>query len=138
MPNGTERPTMMEEELYGDDTLGGRLLAARESAGLSLAELAGHLGVSRETVRNWECDRSEPSLERLVRIAGRLNVRPLWLISGDVEKSLPGHRQKSLNLKDVVIEVNHVGHAGRYPDAIKRPRRPGPFGFTVTGGRTLH
>ncbi|MBB4120405.1 helix-turn-helix domain-containing protein [Martelella radicis] len=129
---------MMEEELYGDDTLGGRLLAARERAGLSLADLAGRLGVTRETVRNWECDRSEPSLERLVRIAGHLNVRPLWLISGDEEKLRSTSRQIGLNLKDVVIEVNHVGHAGRYPDAITRPRRPGPFGFTVTGGRTLH
>ena len=129
---------MMEEELYGDDTLGGRLLAARERAGLSLADLAGRLGVTRETVRNWECDRSEPSLERLVRIAGHLKVRPLWLISGDEEKVRSSSRKIGLNLKDVVIEVNHVGHAGRYPDAIKRPRRPGPFGFTVTGGRTLH
>lgn len=138
MPNGMERPKMVEDELYGDDTLGGRLLAARESAGMSPAELAGRLGVTRETLRNWECDRAAPSLERLVRIASVLKVRPLWLIAGDCEKAGSGHRQKSFSLKDVVIEVNHVGYAGRYPDAIRHPRLPGSFGFAVTGGRTLH
>nr|WP_272211269.1 helix-turn-helix domain-containing protein [Marinicella sp. W31]MDC2877156.1 helix-turn-helix domain-containing protein [Marinicella sp. W31] len=138
MPKGMERPEMMTEDFYGDDTLGGRLLAARESAGISLADLAGRLGVRRETVRNWECDRAEPSLERLVRIAGLLNVRPFWLISGDVADSRADSRPKSFSLKDVVIEVNHVGHAGRSSDTTKRAVFPGRFGFSVTGGRTLH
>ena len=76
---------MFDEQYYADDTLGGRLSAARDHAGITLSALAAEIGVEGETLRNWECDRSAPSVERLVRIARILKVRPLWLISGDVD-----------------------------------------------------
>ncbi|MBU3537146.1 helix-turn-helix domain-containing protein, partial [Alkalihalobacillus clausii] len=41
-----------------DDTLGGRLSAARDASGLSLADVANRIGVKRDSLLAWEADRS--------------------------------------------------------------------------------
>ena len=64
------------------DTLGGRLWRAREAVGLSESALAKALGLKKETLRAWENDRSEPRANKLVTLAGLLNVSPTWLLYG--------------------------------------------------------
>ena len=64
------------------NTLGGRLVSAREAIGLSTAQLARRIGVKTESLSAWEDDRDEPRANRLVTIAGVLNVSPSWLLSG--------------------------------------------------------
>lgn len=63
-------------------TFGDRLAHARETAGMSQAELARRLGVSTRTVAAWEDDRSEPRSNRTQMVAGILNVSLMWLLSG--------------------------------------------------------
>lgn len=65
-----------------DDTLGGRIVSARETAGLTTAQLARRLGVKSATLQNWETDRAEPRSNKLFMLAGLLNVSPTWLING--------------------------------------------------------
>lgn len=65
-----------------NDTLGGRLWRAREAVGMSEAALAKALGLKKETLRAWENDRSEPRANKLVTLAGLLNVSPTWLLYG--------------------------------------------------------
>lgn len=65
-----------------DDTLGGRIVSARETLGLTTAQLARRLGVKSATLQNWESDRSEPRSNKLFMLAGLLNVSPTWLING--------------------------------------------------------
>lgn len=69
---------------YAEDaaTLGDRLTAAREGAGLSPEALAGRVGVSAETLAAWEADMSEPRANRLSTLAGVLNVSLRWLLTG--------------------------------------------------------
>ncbi|WP_174800858.1 helix-turn-helix domain-containing protein [Martelella limonii] len=98
----------MDAEIYADDTLGGRLLSAREGAGLSLVTVAEQLGVDPSSLRNWECDRSEPSIDRLVRLAAILNVRPFWLITGDTEGDCA---ESERNATDRVMAINRVGRS---------------------------
>ena len=64
------------------ETLGGRLVFAREAAGLSTAQLARRIGVTTDSLRAWESDRYTPRANRLVTIAGVLNVSAAWLLSG--------------------------------------------------------
>lgn len=75
-----------DDNIFGmagdNDTLGGRLWRAREAVGLTEAGLAKAIGVKRETLRAWESDRSEPRANRLVTLAGVLNVSPTWLLHG--------------------------------------------------------
>ena len=64
------------------DTLGGRLWRAREAAGLSASRCARMMGVRKETLDGWESDRSEPRANRLITMAGILQVSPAWLLHG--------------------------------------------------------
>lgn len=73
MYNNTERDL---------DTLGGRISRAREAAGQSASKFAKTVGVRHETLAAWESDRSEPRVNKLVTIAGLLNVSPAWLLYG--------------------------------------------------------
>lgn len=64
------------------DTLGNRLLRARESSGYSQEQFARNLGVRKSTIESWEADRSEPRAHHLVRAAGMLGVSPSWMLGG--------------------------------------------------------
>jgi len=65
-----------------DTTLGGRISLAREASGLSVAEVVKRLGVRSTTYAAWEADRSEPRANKLVALAGILNVSPPYLLGG--------------------------------------------------------
>ena len=67
------------------DSLGDRIVQARERAGLSTAQLARRLGVKTRTLSSWEKNASEPRSNRLMMLAGSLNVSPLWLLNGTDE-----------------------------------------------------
>lgn len=69
---------------YSDDTatLGDRLAAAREAAGLSQAKLASKIGVKVDTLEAWEEDRREPRANRLQMLTGLLGVSLGWLLTG--------------------------------------------------------
>jgi transcriptional regulator with XRE-family HTH domain len=82
-----KEPAMNSNSLmYADepdqDTMGGRLSRAREAAGMKAPEFANAVGVGDATLRDWETDRAEPRANRLVAIAGMLNVSPTWLMEG--------------------------------------------------------
>ncbi|WP_417418685.1 helix-turn-helix domain-containing protein [Hoeflea sp.] len=73
----------MTVESYDDgDTLGGRITRARDLASLTLEDAASHIGVTDETLAEWESDRSEPRANKIMTLAGVLGVSPAWLISG--------------------------------------------------------
>lgn len=64
------------------DTLGSRLLRAREASGVTQTQCAKNLGVKKTTIQAWENDRTEPRAHHLVRVAGMLNVSPSWILGG--------------------------------------------------------
>ena len=73
----------MTADTYDDgDTLGGRITRARDLSALTLEETASRLGVTYETLAEWESDRSEPRANKVMTLAGVLGVSPAWLISG--------------------------------------------------------
>ena len=69
--------TAGEEEM----TLGGRLYASRQNAGMSLHLAARLLGVKSSTLKSWENDRSEPRVNKLVALAGLLGVSPTHFLA---------------------------------------------------------
>jgi len=80
MPHAGER----NEQTGGNptNTLGHRIVEAREQSGLSTAQLARRLGVATRTLRNWETDHTEPRSNRLVMLSGLLGANPIWLLRG--------------------------------------------------------
>ena len=65
-----------------DNTVGERIRRAREATGLTTAQMARRLGIKTTTLTMWESDRSEPRSNRLLMLAGLLNVSPSWLLTG--------------------------------------------------------
>ena len=55
---------------------------ARETSGLSVGQVVKRLGVKATTYKAWEADRSEPRANKLVALAGILNISPPYLLSG--------------------------------------------------------
>jgi transcriptional regulator with XRE-family HTH domain len=71
-----------KEHSGSEDTLGGRIVYAREAQDLTTSQLARRMGVKTETLQEWETDRAEPRSNRLLTLAGMLNVSPTWLLTG--------------------------------------------------------
>ena len=109
-------------------TLGGRIESARTAQGFTSAQLASRLGVLTKTVRGWQSDRSEPRTNKLVTLAGVLNVSVMWLMTGteqDVERDIGNpyetaslssklerllslHQQASVMILEIQGEVLHL------------------------------
>jgi transcriptional regulator with XRE-family HTH domain len=62
------------------ETLGGRLNRLRREAGMTLADVAAALAVSKPTVWAWEKGKARPLPERLDAIAAALGVAPETLL----------------------------------------------------------
>tara|TARA_A200000113_G_scaffold18759_1_gene16356 strand:- start:3588 stop:3983 length:396 start_codon:yes stop_codon:yes gene_type:complete len=81
-------------------TLGGRLYASRQNAGMSLHMVANLLGVKSSTLKSWENDRSEPRVNKLVALAGVLGVSPTHFLAEEgndgVDVSASGGRRVRL------------------------------------------
>lgn len=64
-------------------TIGSRIKQARQSLGLSQAELADALGITRSACSQWEADvGTGPRRVRLERLAELLEVSYEWLATG--------------------------------------------------------
>lgn len=64
-------------------TLGERICTRRMEHGLSQADLAEALGVSRQSVSKWETDASTPELDKLIRLSEIFSVTLDELIRGE-------------------------------------------------------
>lgn len=77
-----------KEHSGSEDTLGGRIVYAREAQDLTTSQLARRMGIKTETLQEWESDRAEPRSNRLLTLAGMLNVSPTWLLTGAGESPI--------------------------------------------------
>lgn len=69
-------------ETPDNDTMGGRLLRARDTMGLTIEDIAARMGVRRSTIQSWENDRAQPRANKLQTLAGLLGVSLSWLLHG--------------------------------------------------------
>ena len=99
-----------------EDTMGSRIIRARDSAGMSQGDLAKHLGVKKATVEKWESDRSEPRAHLAMRMAGMLGVTPTWLFGGvgdapeaeNISPEVRAIRQQLENIKQMRDRTTHA------------------------------
>jgi transcriptional regulator with XRE-family HTH domain len=63
-------------------SIAARIREVRDHRGLSQADLAAAVGVTRGACGHWEQGKTAPSVENLARIAGVLGVRFEWLATG--------------------------------------------------------
>lgn len=63
--------------------LGERICKLRKELGWSQVELAKRIGVTKQTVSNWENENIQPSIEMLIRLAKLFNVSTDYLLGLD-------------------------------------------------------
>ena len=83
---------------------------ARETSGLSVDQVVKRLGVRATTYEAWEADRSEPRANKLVALAGILNISPPYLLSGlgkqPSKLGIPERQIRQLNAQIEQLEQN--------------------------------
>ena len=103
----TSQPGTNGSDSSTDYTLGERICKARDAVGLSTAQLARRLGIKTSTLQGWESDRSEPRSNKLVLLAGILNVSPTWLLVG--RGAAPLHEDDdAASLENVRIALDRI------------------------------
>lgn len=63
-------------------TVGQAIRGERCAVGMSRSELARRIGVHPETVKNWERDKTSPSIENVMRISAVLGINPIAFMNG--------------------------------------------------------
>lgn len=96
-----------EEEM----TLGGRLYASRQNAGMSLNLAASLLGVRSSTLKSWENDRSEPRINKLVALAGLLGVSPTHFLAEEGNDGVDMSAIKGVRGKMVEVLKEEMSNA---------------------------
>lgn len=88
------------------ETLGGRIVSAREAQDLTTSQLARRLGIKTDTLQDWETDRAEPRSNRLLTLAGMLNVSPTWLLTGAGESPAGSLTEtEMMQIRDSVVRM---------------------------------
>jgi len=88
------------------DTLGGCIVYAREAQDLTTSQLARRMGVKTETLHDWETDRAEPRSNRLLTLAGMLNVSPTWLLTGAGESPVDSLTEtEMMHIRESVVRM---------------------------------
>ncbi|WP_431612988.1 helix-turn-helix domain-containing protein [Enterobacter chengduensis] len=75
----------MSNQIRIAKTIGKRILNQRVSLRLSQDFLADHLGLTTETINDWETEKTVPFSDQLIQLANVLHSDVLWLISGNDE-----------------------------------------------------
>lgn len=63
--------------------LGDNLRKLRAAAGLTQVELANKLGVTKQSVSNWENENIQPSVDMIIKISKLLNIKSDVLLGLD-------------------------------------------------------
>ncbi|MFN3292763.1 MAG: helix-turn-helix domain-containing protein [Gemmobacter sp.] len=118
---GTDTETWYAE---GRATLGDRITAAREKAGLTPAEAARRLGVRLGTFEAWEADASEPRANRLQMLSGLLGVSLRWLMTGEGDGPDPDQAGLPQDARALLGELRGLAvEQARLADRIARSEK---------------
>lgn len=91
------------------DTLGGRIVRAREALNLDEHEAAQRVAVTLETYQNWETDRDEPRANKLSMLAMCLSVSPTWLLYGRGKSPISESVSEEVtNIREQLARVNEL------------------------------
>ncbi|MBR4545600.1 MAG: helix-turn-helix transcriptional regulator [Oscillibacter sp.] len=95
--------------------LGQQIRTLREARNISQVELGKRLGISKQSVCNWENDNVQPSVEMLVRLASLFSVSTDYLLGFE-----PGAYIDVTGLSNEMIE-----HLRQIAEALKAAEKRG-------------
>lgn len=83
--------------------VGEKLMKLRKKRGLSQQEVAAALGVTRQTVSNWECDQGAPALDKAAGLARLYGVSLDDLVADGVEVVVADSGRGAGELRDLHV-----------------------------------
>ena len=89
-----------------------KLREVRLSRGLSQVELAKQLGVTKQSVSNWENDNIQPSVDMLVKIAQCLSVSTDYLLELDAKTYIEVTGLTSREISHIQMIINDIKKRG--------------------------
>ena len=85
-----------------------RLRELRIAASLSQVDLAEKLGVSKQSVSNWENDNIQPSIEMLLKISRTFNVSTDFLLGEDNHRYIEVTKLTKTQIHHVQQIINDI------------------------------
>ncbi|MBR6776364.1 MAG: helix-turn-helix transcriptional regulator [Clostridia bacterium] len=89
-----------------------KLREVRLSRGMSQVELAKQLGVTKQSVTNWENDNIQPSVDMLVKIAQCLSVSTDYLLELDTKTYIEVTGLTSREISHIQMIINDIKKRG--------------------------
>lgn len=83
-----------------------QLKELRKNSGISQTELANALGVTKQSVSNWENDNILPSIEMLIKIAEYFNVSTDYLLGRSNNHYLITDGLSELQISHIQMIIN--------------------------------
>lgn len=83
----------------------------RGSRGISQIQLANKLGVTKQSVSNWENDNILPSIEMLVKIANFFEVSTDYLLGLDKKRTLDVENLTEIQISHIQLIVDDLRNA---------------------------
>ena len=122
-------------------SLGSNLYDARKRCGLSQADVAEKLGVSRQTISKWETDETIPDIFQSKRLANLYQLKLDELVDMDLDvkelerniDSVPESVQKKVDWTKVWAKKYPV--LASYPDKVDVSRYAAQLNVLLTGLR---
>ena len=111
--------------------LGERIVSLRQQRGISQADLAKGLDVSRQAVSKWEKGQSSPDTMKLIQLAEFLDVEVEYLATG----IKPEPKSVVLNVVETVERVEEKVVVKEVVRHIPRkPVKKNPMDYWIVGG----
>lgn len=85
--------------------LGNNILELRKQMHLSQEKLGEKVGVTRQTISNWELEQTTPDTHQLIALAKALNVSIDTLVDNDIQNLL---EQKVNNVELEIVKNNRL------------------------------
>lgn len=88
-----------------------RIRELRNSRGISQIQLASKLGVTKQSISNWENDNILPSIEMLVKIANFFEVSTDYLLGLDNKRTLDVENLTEIKISHIQLIVDDLRSA---------------------------
>ena len=88
--------------------LGEKILALRKKQGLSQEKLGELIGVTRQTISNWELNETSPNPEQLKLLSRSLNISIDELLDNDVKDVIINKVSNTEKLAGIIIKILKV------------------------------
>lgn len=88
--------------------LGENILKLRKKANFSQEELAEKIGVTRQTISNWELGETSPNPEQLKLLSKTLNISIDELLDNDIKQVIVERVSNTEKLAGIIIKILKV------------------------------